>query len=83
MNQEQLLQTVLDALCDVAPETNTARLRPDRSLRDQIDIDSMDFLNFIIGLHERTGVDIPERDYPKLATINACVAYLSSHVATT
>lgn len=83
MNQEQLVQTVFDALRDVAPETDTATLRLDRSLRDQLDIDSMDFLNFIIGLHEKTGVDIPERDYAKLATINACVAYLSSHVAAT
>jgi len=82
MNQEQLVQTVLDALREVAPETDTASLRPDRSLRDQLDIDSMDFLNFIIGLHERTGVDIPERDYPKLTTINACIAYLTAHTVT-
>ncbi len=82
MNQDHLVQTVIDALRDVAPEADAAALRLDRNLRDQLDIDSMDFLNFVIALDERTGVDIPERDYPKLTTINACVAYLSAHGVT-
>jgi acyl carrier protein len=80
MNEAELHRAILDALGDVAPEADTATLRPDRSLRDQLDIDSMDFLNFVIGLHERTGVDIPERDYPKLATIDACTGYLLAKV---
>jgi acyl carrier protein len=47
-------------------------------LRDQLDIDSMDFLNFVIALHERLGVDVPERDYPQLATFDGCVEYLAA-----
>jgi acyl carrier protein len=43
---------------------------------EQLDIDSMDFLNLIVALHERTGIEIPERDYPKLSTLDAAVAYL-------
>jgi acyl carrier protein len=51
------------------------------SLRDQLDIDSMDFLNFVIGIDEATGLDIPERDYPQLATLDGCVEYLRTRVA--
>jgi len=46
-------------------------------MRDALDIDSVDFLNFIAALHEQTGVDIPERDYPMVSTIARCVEYLS------
>ena len=53
----------------------------DADLREELDIDSMDFLNFVIGLHERTGIDVPERDYPKLATLAGCVSYLSAAAA--
>ena len=81
MNDTDLRRTIIEALLDVAPEVDPAALRDDVELRDQIDIDSMDFLNFIIGLHERTGVDVPERDYPRLATINGCLAYLRSKTA--
>jgi acyl carrier protein len=45
-------------------------------LREQLDIDSMDGLNIMIGIHEATGVDIPEADYPQMANLNGCVAYL-------
>jgi acyl carrier protein len=55
-----------------------ASLRPDAALRDELDIDSMDFLNFVIALHEQLGVDIPEVDYSKLSSINDIVAYLAS-----
>jgi len=44
-----------------------------------LDLDSMDFLNFMIGLHERTGIEIPELDYPQLATVERCAAYLVAH----
>ena len=50
-------------------------------LRDQLDIDSMDYLNFLIGLNARTGVEVPERDYGQLATIDDCVAYVERRVA--
>jgi acyl carrier protein len=51
------------------------------NLRDQLDLDSMDALNFVIGLHEGFGVDIPESDYAKLTTLDGIVAYLASHLA--
>ena len=46
-------------------------------LRDQLDIDSMDFLNFVIAMNERTGIEIPESDYGELATLTGCVTYLA------
>jgi acyl carrier protein len=80
VNTEQLKTVVLAALGDVAPELDAATLDPKRDLRDQLDLDSMDFLNFVVGLHKALGVDIPEADYRKLGTVDACVAYLAAKV---
>ena len=82
MNTEQLKAVVLAALGDVAPELDAATLDPKRDLRDQLDLDSMDFLNFVVGLHKALGVDIPEADYRKLGTLDACVAYLAAKLPT-
>jgi acyl carrier protein len=70
--------TVLGVLGEIAPEADLAAVRPDVPLREQLDLDSMDVLNFVVGLHEALGVDIPEADYGKLATLDACVAYLEA-----
>lgn len=59
----------------IAPEADLAGLRGDRQLRDELDLDSMDFLNFIAALHEQTGLNIPEADYPELATLEAAISY--------
>lgn len=74
-----LKQTVVLALVEVAPEADMNLLRGDLPLRDQLDIDSMDFLNFLIGIHERTGIEIPESDYAELMTLDGCVDYLERH----
>ncbi len=66
-------------LAQIAPEADLEALEPDVDLTEQLDIDSMDFLNFVIGLNEATGVDIPERDYPQLTTLDGCVEYLRAH----
>lgn len=78
MTNDEIRASVLDALASVAPEGDYARLEPDRPLRDQLDIDSYDFLNVVIHLHEQLGVDIPEADYQKLATLDMTVAYLAA-----
>jgi len=80
MIEAEIRQLVLDQLGNIAPEADLSSLDADVALRDALDIDSMDFLNFVIGLHERLEVDIPEMDYPKLASINGAVAYLSAKV---
>lgn len=78
MSKDELRATVLQLLGEVAPEADLTRIKPDVSFRDQLDIDSMDFLNFVVALHERLGVAIPETDYGKVATLNGCVEYLWS-----
>lgn len=78
MTADELRDAVLRALAEVAPEADAATLRPDVGLRDQLDIDSMDFLNFVIGIHEQTGVDIPEADYGRLRTLDELVDYLGA-----
>lgn len=80
MTENELKEVVLRVLGAVAPEADLAALDPRANLRDQLDVDSVDFLNFIIGLHKELGVDIPDADAPKLATISGCVSYLASRV---
>ena len=77
MTPDQIKRAVLEALADIAPEGNYDGLKPDRPLRDQLDIDSYDFLHVIIQLHEKLGVDIPETDYQKLATLQGALDYLA------
>ena len=70
--------TVLRILGEIAPEADLRALKPAVSFRDQLDIDSMDFLNFVIAVHKALDVEIPEADYPKLATLDGCLTYLSA-----
>ena len=78
MTRDELKAQVLSALAKVAPEADGASLSEDAPLRRELDIDSMDFLNFITELHALTGVDVPESDYAKLSTLRACVDYLAA-----
>jgi acyl carrier protein len=78
MTPDAIKQTIIDALRQIAPEIDAASIESGTSFRDQFDLDSMDFLNFVLALHDRLGVDIPEADYPRLYTLNNAVAYLGS-----
>jgi acyl carrier protein len=78
MTADEIRKEVVNALTSVAPEIDPALIRPGVSFRDQLDLDSVDFLNFVLALHEHLGVDIPELDYPKLYTLDSAVAYLTS-----
>ncbi|MDR4478193.1 MAG: phosphopantetheine-binding protein [Nitrospira sp.] len=69
---------ILRLLGEIAPEAEVTTLRPDVSFRDQFDLDSMDFLNFVVALHKEFHVEIPEADYPKYMTLNGCLAQLSA-----
>jgi acyl carrier protein len=83
MNDPDLRAIVLAALCRIAPEVDPATLLPGVPLRDQVDLDSMDWLNFLVALHGRLGVDIPEADYRRLITLDDLVAYLAARRAGT
>ena len=76
MNEADLRQHILDAISEIAPEAEFDDLDADDGLREQLDLDSMDFLNIVIALHEALGVDIPEADYPRLFTLNDAIGYL-------
>jgi len=77
MKSDALRSAVLEALLDVAPDVDKSALDAARPFRDQFDFDSMDQLNFVVSLHKRLGVDVPETDYPQLATLTGCVDYLA------
>lgn len=81
MTKDEIKGTVLRVLGEIAPEADLSQLKPDQRIRDQLDIDSMDALNFIIGLHKELKVEIPEADYSRLITLNSCTEYLASRLA--
>ena len=81
LDQEQIRATMLDIIKTLAPETDTGNIVPDLPLRKQIDLDSMDWLNVLAAIHERLGVDIPETDYGKLATLDSIVVYLAEKLS--
>ncbi len=81
MTPEDLKRIVIDALTRIAPEVAPASIEASASFRDQLDLDSMDFLNFVLALHDRLGIDIPETDYPRLYALDTAVAYLASKTA--
>lgn len=76
MTADRVRTTVLRVLGDIAPEADLGAVRGDVPLREQLDLDSMDVLNFVVGLHDALRVEIPEADYGTLATLDGCVAYL-------
>jgi acyl carrier protein len=67
---------IIEIIKSIAPEVEEGELQPDRVLRDQVDLDSMDWLNVIVAVHQKLQVDIPEADYGKLRTLDDWVAYL-------
>ncbi len=80
MTDDEIRSTVLKALATVAPEARSLPLEGDVPLRDQLDLDSMDFLNVLIALHKTLQVEIPEADYGAFATLDGAVRYLAERI---
>jgi acyl carrier protein len=80
MSDIDVRKVVQEELNNIAPEADLASVDPAADLREAIDIDSMDFLNFITAIHHRLGIDIPEIDYPKLVTLDGAVTYITAHL---
>jgi acyl carrier protein len=78
MDTNEIRAAVIATIKSIAPEVEEGELEPDQPLRDQIDLDSMDWLNVIIGFHRRLKVEIPEADYARLTTLDAIVDYLAA-----
>jgi len=80
MTRDEIREAVVRCLCEVAPEVDPAQLKHDVSFRDQLDVDSMDLLNFVIAMHEQLHVDIPESEYPRLGTVDLLVDYIAERL---
>ncbi len=80
MTEPELRELALRVLRKIAPEADPAQIDHREDLREQLDLDSMDFLNFVIGLHEALGVDIPEAEYARLSSLDGIVQYLGEKI---
>lgn len=76
MNEEQIKQTIFELLKRIAPDTTPSELKPDENIRETLNIDSFDTLQFIVALNEQLGIAIPEEDYGKITTLKALVSYI-------
>lgn len=82
MTDEQIKELVVKHLTQIAPDIEIGQIDFGVDLREQVDFDSMDILNFAVALHEATGVEIPEADYPLMVTLDGCIAYLRERLKT-
>jgi len=81
MTNEEIVVAIKDIIATIAPDEDLAGLDNAERLRDQIDLDSMDFLDIVMELRKLYGVQVPEEDYPELATLDGCVSYLAPMLA--
>ena len=77
MTNDEIKDLILEIIADIDDEADFDSLDPNEPLRDQLDLDSMDFLDIVMELRKRHQLQIPEEDYPQLATLNSCVRYLA------
>jgi acyl carrier protein len=78
MTPDAVKQVIVEAISRIAPEIDPASIQPDAELRQQIDLDSIDFLNLMLALHDRLGVEIPEADYAQFSTLDSAARYLAA-----
>ena len=80
MTDTEIREIIISGLSQIAPEADFEELSPTENIREELDIDSFDFLNFLIGLDDKLGVDIPESDYEKLISMNDLIGYLAKRI---
>ena len=76
MTREQVREAVLSIIADIAPDEDLSAMKDEETLRDQLDLDSMDFLDIVMELRKRFNIEVPEKDYRELISLGSCVAYL-------
>lgn len=81
MTNDEIVLAIKDIIASIAPDEDLSGLLLDVKLREQIELDSMDFLDIVMELRKRYGVQVPEADYPNLATLQGCVDYLAPKLA--
>ena len=77
MTGEEVREVVLNIIADIAPDEDVQSVNDEVSLRDQLDLDSMDFLDIVMELRKRHKIEVPQEDYPNLDTLSGCVSYLT------
>ena len=77
MTEDQVKQIVVDIIAEIAPDEDTSNIKPEINLRDQLDLDSMAFLDIVMELRKQHNIEVPEADYPELASLATCAAYLT------
>lgn len=77
MTETEIKQTIFQLLKHIAPDTEPSELKPDENIRETLNIDSFDSLQFIVALNEKLGIEIPEQDYGKIATLATLLSYIS------
>jgi len=80
VNEEEIKTIVVQQLQQIAPEIDVSQIDFAIDLREQVDFDSMDILNLVVAIHEATGVEIPEADYPQMVSLDGCIRYLRSRL---
>ena len=80
MNRQEIRDVILEIIQDIDEDSSLENLKEDQPLRDQLDLDSMDFLDIVMELRKRYKLHIPEDDYPQLATLTSCTNYLESRL---
>ena len=78
MTKDEATALLAAALHEIAPEADFGAVDPDQPLQEVASIDSVDFLTLVTAIHDRAGIEIPDRDYPRLATLNLFVSYLTA-----
>lgn len=81
MTKDEIKQIVLDIIAEIAPDEDLSDVKPEVRLRDQLDLDSMDFLDIVMELRKQHGIEVPEEEYPKLASLDSCADYLEPKFA--
>ncbi|MDR1498423.1 MAG: phosphopantetheine-binding protein [Puniceicoccales bacterium] len=76
MTQEKIHKIILNIIAEIAPDEDISNVNPDVRLRDQLSLDSMDFLDIVMELRKKHGIEVPEADYPQLASLASCGKYL-------
>jgi acyl carrier protein len=76
MTKDEIKQIVLDIIEEIAPDEDLSDVKPEVRLRDQLDLDSMDFLDIVMELRKQHGIEVPEEDYGELASLDSCANYL-------
>ena len=77
MTKDDCKKLVTEIIADIAPDEDLSNLKPDVRLRDQLQLDSMDFLDIVMELRKRHGIEVPEADYSQLASLDSCAEYLT------